>query len=68
MLNSAIFQMTKKHLKFEPGLYCFASRLNTQLTIYISYKPDCSSKVTNSPLVQQFSGYVIPGTICGDPT
>ena len=28
----------------------------------------CSSKVANSVLVQQFSGNVITGTICGDPT
>ena len=28
----------------------------------------CSSKVANSILVQHFSGNVVPGTICGDPT
>ena len=40
MLNPAIFQKTIMLLKFEPDLDCFASRLNTQLPKYISYKPD----------------------------
>ena len=40
MLNPEIFQKTIKHLKFKPDLDCFASRLNTQLPKYISYKPD----------------------------
>ena len=40
MLNPEIFQKAIKHLKFKPYLDCFASRLNTQLPKYISYKPD----------------------------
>ena len=40
MLNHAIFPKTIKHQIFEPDLDCFASRLNTQLPKYISYKPD----------------------------
>ena len=40
MLDPAIFQKTMKYLKFEPDLDCFASRLNTQLLNYFSYKPD----------------------------
>ena len=40
MLNPEIFQNAMKHLQFKPDLDCFASRLNTQLPKYISYKPD----------------------------
>ena len=40
MLNPEIFQKAVKHLKFKPDIDCFASRLNTQLPKYISYKPD----------------------------
>ena len=40
MLNPEIFQKAIKHLKFKPNLDCFASRLNTQLPKYISYKPE----------------------------
>ena len=40
VLNPEIFQKAVKHLKFKPDLDCFASRLNTQLPKYISYRPD----------------------------
>ena len=40
MLNPEIFQKAIKHLKFKPDLDCFASRLNTQLPKYTSYKSD----------------------------
>ena len=40
MLNPAIFEKAIKHLKSDSDLDCFASRLNTQLTEYTSYKPD----------------------------
>ena len=40
ILNPEIFQNAMKHLQFKPDLDCFASRLNTQLPKYISYKPD----------------------------
>ena len=40
MLNPSIFHKTINHLKSEPDLVCFASRLNTKLPKYISYKPD----------------------------
>ena len=40
MLNFAIFQKAIKHQKLEPDLDCFALRLNTQLSKYISYKVD----------------------------
>ena len=39
MLNSEIFQKAIEHLKFNPDLDCFASRLNTELPRYISDKP-----------------------------
>ena len=107
MLNPEKFQKAIEHLKFNPDLDCFASRLNTELPKYISDKPDpyaylidafcvhwvfckcylfppfsligqtlqkirrgysCNSKVANPVLVQHFSGNVVPGTICGDPT
>ena len=38
MLNLAIFQKAINQLKSESNLNCFASRLNTQLPKYISYK------------------------------
>ena len=40
MLNTEIFQKAIQHLRFKPDLDCFASRLNTQLPKYISYRPD----------------------------
>ena len=40
MLNPSIFQKATKHLKFEPDLDYFASRLYKKLCKYISYKPD----------------------------
>ena len=40
ILNPEIFQKAIKHQKFKPDLYCFASRLNTRLPQYISYKPN----------------------------
>ena len=40
MLNPEIFQKAIKHLKFKSDFDCFASRLNTHLLKYISYKPD----------------------------
>ena len=40
MLNPEVFQKAIKHLKFKPDLDYFTSRLYTQLTKYISYKPD----------------------------
>ena len=48
MLNSDIFQKAMKHLKFKPDLDCFASRLNTQLPKYISYKPDLYAYLVDS--------------------
>ena len=50
MLNPEIFQKAIKQLKFKPDLDCFASRLNTQLTKYIYYKPD-----PNAYLIDAFS-------------
>ena len=38
MLNPAIFWKTMKHMKLEPDLDCFASRLNTHLPTIISCK------------------------------
>ena len=38
VLNFAIFQKAIKHQKLEPDLDCFALRLNTPLSKYISYK------------------------------
>ena len=40
MLNPEIIQKAIKHQKFRSDLDCFASRLNTQLPKYFSYKPD----------------------------
>ena len=40
MLNPEKFQKAIEHLKFNPDLDCFASRLNTELPKYISDKPD----------------------------
>ena len=40
MLNPEIFQKEIKHVKCQPDLDCFASRLNTQQPKYISYEPD----------------------------
>ena len=48
MLNPKIFQKAIKHLKFKPDLDCFASRLNTQLPKYISYKPDPYAYLTDA--------------------
>ena len=48
MLNSEIFQKVIKHLKFKPDLDFFASRLNTLLPKYISYKPDPYAYLTNA--------------------
>ena len=48
MLNSEIFQKVIKHLKFIPDLDFFASRLNTLLPKYISYKPDPYAYLTNA--------------------
>ena len=52
MLNLEIFQNAVKHLQFKPDLDCFASRLNTQLPKYISYKPD-----SYAYLIDAFSVY-----------
>ena len=49
MLNPEILQRTIKHLKFKADLDCFASRLNTQLPEYISYKPDPYAYLTLMP-------------------
>ena len=40
MLNPSIFHKTINHLKSEPYLVCFASRLNIKLPKYITYKPN----------------------------
>ena len=48
MLNSEIFQKVIKHLKFKPDLDFFASRLNTLLPKYISYKPDPYAYLTDA--------------------
>ena len=48
MLNPEIFQKAMKHLKFKPNFDCFASRLNTQLPKYISYKPDPYAYLTDA--------------------
>ena len=48
MLNSQTFQKTMKQLKSKPDLDCFASRLNTQLPKYISYKPDPHAYLTDA--------------------
>ena len=48
MLNPEIFQKAIKHPKHRPNLDCFASRLNTQLPKYISYKPDPYAYLTDA--------------------
>ena len=48
MLNPEIFQKAIKHLKFKPDLDCFATRLNTQLPKYISYKLDLYAYLTDA--------------------
>ena len=40
MLNPRIFHHACKVLPFHPDLDCFASRLNSQLAAYVSYRPD----------------------------
>ena len=48
ILNPEIFQKAMKQLKFKADLDCFASRLNTQLPKYISYKPDPYTYLINA--------------------
>ena len=40
MLNPQLFKEACDFLKFSPSLDCFATRHNTQLPKYVSYKPD----------------------------
>ena len=62
MLNPEIFQKAIKHLKFKPDLDCFASRLNTQLPKYISYKTDPYAYLINAFSVNWgfFKCYLFP--------
>ena len=40
MLNKNIYLNCLNKLKFEPTIDCFASRINTQHTVYASFRPD----------------------------
>ena len=44
MLNPKIFNETQKILSFHSQLYCFATRINTQLSEYFSRVPDTEAK------------------------
>ena len=39
-LNPSIFKKVTNFLSFIPDIDCFANRINTQLSKYISYRPD----------------------------
>lgn len=48
MLNKAIFADVVRKLQFEPEIDIFASRLNTQLPKFVSFRPDPESIAVNS--------------------
>jgi len=62
MLNPKIFLDIIKKLKFSPKIDCFASRLNTQVEKYISYRPDPNSIFVDAFTVnwKNLKAYVFP--------
>ena len=48
MLNKKDFQQIIQTLEFNPTIDLFASRLNTQLTSFVSYRPDPNSQAVNA--------------------
>ena len=62
MLDPHIFSLAMTHCGFSPKIDCFATRINTQLCQYISYKPDPFSTYVDAFSVdwQNLHGYLFP--------
>ena len=48
MLNKLDFQRIVQELKFNPKIDLFASRLNNQLPVFVSYRPDPLAMTINA--------------------
>lgn len=61
-LNPNLFLSCKNELKFTPNIDCFASRINTQLPIYVSYRPDPFARHVNAFTLNwhDFRCYIFP--------
>ena len=66
MLNRRDFHYVTKKLNISPSIDLFASRFNTQLPEFISYRPDPESKAVNAfnQSSTQLNFYAFPPFLC----
>ena len=66
MLNRRNFHYVTKKLNVSPSIDLFASRLNTQLPEFISYRPDPESKAVNAftQSSTELKFYALPPFLC----
>ena len=62
MLNQKIFNEAQKILLFQSQVYCFATRINTQLLEYFSGTPDPQAKFIDALTVNwhPYLCYIFP--------
>ena len=48
ILNKNVFEKIRQHFQFYPKIDHFASRLNKQLPVFVSYRPDPEATYVNA--------------------